>query len=368
MDIDRLIGQANDRLKRGRVGLAIQQRGNRLWFRGTLPPKPGNPASKPYQQRFAADLPANPVGVQHAERKAKLIGAKLALGEFDWAEWMDLPKVSSDACKDWAARMEADFWASSSRTTSSQNTWAKISDVLKKLPQDAPLRLEVLLQAVLSTPADTRIRQRTCMVLGRVAKKAGFDASAIAALSGNYSPHSVEPRTLPKDDEIVVCRDKIDHPGWKYLFGLQATYGLRNHELFHVNLDEFPTLWVEDPTKTGKRFVYPVFPEWATMWNLNEPIWPELKGLQDVDPYTRDNSVLGARVSKWFKRFGIPFTPYSLRHAYARRCFECSITPDLAAKLMGHSLKVHTTIYRAWIDEQTYRKAYDIAMVRRSAG
>jgi integrase len=366
MEIDRLIGQANERLKRGRVGLVIQQRGNRLWFRGTLPPKPGNTSLKRYQQRFAADLPANPVGVQHAERKAKLIGAKLALGEFSWVDWMDSPKVALDTCGDWAARMEADYWANCRRSTSTQNSWVKIADVLKKLPQDTPLTLEVLLQVVLTTSPDSRIRQRTCMVLGRLAKKVGLDSSAIAALSGNYSPRSVEPKTLPTDEEIATWRDKIDHPGWKYLFSLQAVYGLRNHELFHVNHDEFPTLWVEDPTKTGKRFVYPVFPEWASLWELNQPIWPDLKGLQDVDRYAWDNTILGTRVSKWFNRFGIPFTPYGLRHAYARRCFECGITPDLAAKLMGHSLVVHTKIYRAWIEEQTYRKAYEVAMARRS--
>jgi hypothetical protein len=364
MDIERLIEQANGRLKRGRIGLSIEQRGNRLWFRGTLPPKPPK-VGQPYQQRFAADLPMNPVGIQHAERKAKLMGAKLALGEFDWADW-SVAVVKLDSCGVWIAKQEVDYWATHRRTPSAQNNWRKIYQLLKKLPPDSPLTLEVLLQVVLSTSADTQTRQRICILFAALAKKAGIDPSALMALSGHYSPAMVEPRLLPTDAEIQAWRDKINHPGWRYLFGLQAVYGLRNHELFHVNLDEFPTLWVEDPVKTGKRFVYPVFPEWAVLWRLDEVHLPNLAELKQSDCFAWNNEVLGAKVTKYFSKRGIPFTPYALRHAFARRCFETSILPDLAAKLMGHSMAIHLRIYRAWIDEGTYRKAYEAAMARRS--
>ena len=365
VEVERLLRAANERLKRGHVGLTLERRGEKIWFRGTLPDKVTGLLK---QQRFAAQVPANPVGIQHAERKAKLIGAKLNLGEFNWADWSAAPKVDADSCGAWVQRLEQNYWDSHRETTAALNSWQSRHSVLKKLPVDERLSLELLVQVVLSTPADSRSRQRTCMVLSDLAKQAQIDSRAIQALSGNYSPSSVEPRNLPSDAEIEQWSASIEHPGWQYIFRLQATYGLRNHECFHCDFDEFPTVWINSPTKTGKRFVYPLYPEWAERWALNQPILPELKELQKASPFEWNNSVLGSKVSKWFNKAKIPCDPYDLRHAYARRCFECGITPDVAAKLMGHSMAVHLKIYRAWIDEQTYRRAYEVAMSKRTTG
>ncbi len=139
-----------------------------------------------------------------------------------------------------------------------------------------------------------------------------------------------------------------------------ATYGLRPHEVFHLDLTDFPTVHVDSDTKTEARFIYPLYPEWPELWSLKEQILPGLKVIAEGD-----NTKLGGKVSKFFYESLIPFTAYDLRHSYSRRCFEFGFSPDLVAKLMGHSVPTHTKIYRAWIDEAVYRRAYEALINRR---
>jgi hypothetical protein len=37
---------------------------------------------------------------------------------------------------------------------------------------------------------------------------------------------------LPSDEVIVEWYDRIPNPTWRYVYGIMATYGLRNHEVF----------------------------------------------------------------------------------------------------------------------------------------
>ncbi len=48
-----------------------------------------------------------------------------------------------------------------------------------------------------------------------------------------------------------------------------ACYGLRSHEVFRLDLEDFPVVRVTQG-KTGARFVYPLYPEWAQRWELHK--------------------------------------------------------------------------------------------------
>jgi integrase len=111
-----------------------------------------------------------------------------------------------------------------------------------------------------------------------------------------------------------------------------------SHEVFRLDLEDFPVVRVLRG-KTGERFVYPLYPEWADQWNLQEMKLPNL----DLE---YGNAKVGNKVSGWFYDCKAPFRAYDLRHSYARRCFEFRLAPDWAAGLMGHSLAVHTQTYR----------------------
>ncbi|MEO0375430.1 MAG: integrase [Cyanobacteria bacterium P01_A01_bin.17] len=358
MDIDNRVAQTNTRLKQARLRVAICRRGNMFWLQGTFPPKPHlTHKTKPYQQRFSLGLPVNMAGLQQAERQAKLIGAELSLGQFNWTNYLADQSQSDqpETVQDWVAKFEDAYWKRRKRTMSSQNTWKVYRQVFNKLPSLQPLTLDLLLACIHKTEPDSRARQRACMVLYQFGKLAALPGlEAIPELSGDYSPKSVTPRMLPEDAVIVQWRASIKNEGWRWVYGILAAYGLRPHEVFHLDLSDFPTIRVDDETKTNARFIYPLYPEWAEQWKLNERTLPGLRVIAEGD-----NTKLGTKVSRFFYESSIPFTAYDLRHSYARRCFEFGCSPDLGAKLMGHSVSTHCKIYRAWIDEAVYRRAYE---------
>ncbi len=87
-DILKRLKLANGRLKGSLVGVTIEQMGNRLTLRATLPPKPGSIKTKAHQQRIYLGVHANPTGVKVAEAKAREIGAQLELRTFSWDPYL----------------------------------------------------------------------------------------------------------------------------------------------------------------------------------------------------------------------------------------------------------------------------------------
>jgi integrase len=362
VEIDKRINQANGRLKAALIKVAIERRGGTLSLRATLPGK--EVGCKPHRQKISLGVKATPAGLQFAERRARELANDLDAGRFVWADWLgqdDFDSESRVLVAEWVERYEADYWNRRDRNDQSQTTWDKdYQTTFNKLPLKEPLSPGLLLSVIEKTPADSRNRKRTVQVLGRLAKFAGLSVE-FGHLVGAYSARRVNPRSLPTDRLIVEVRDGLQHQGWQWVLGMIACYGLRPHEVFLADLSEFPVVIVPDTNKTKtERFVYPLFPEWAEEWKLDRK---KLPNIQQVEALS--NAKLGTKVSGEFYDRKLPFRPYDLRHCYARRCFEFSLPPDLAAGLMGHSIQVHIQTYRAWIDRGTYRRAYD-ALINRS--
>jgi integrase len=349
------LAQANGRLKASNVGVSIEAVGNRLYLRSTFPPKPNSGRAKPSQQRLTLGYHANPAGLKLAEQEARKVGALLDCHEFSWEPYLKAVVVK-ESIADWVSRFEADYFIRRARSPKSETTWR--DDYLKvfaSLPPDETITLQLLTSAIIATEADSRTRRRFVDVLSRFAQFAGLETN-FKPLKGNYSPSKVTPRDLPTDATIAEWRERIPNPKWRYVYGLIATYGLRPHEVFHCNLDKFPVLQVEESTKTGQRRIYPFYPEWLEQWNLREETLPKVSG--------RNNSDLGSRVSHQFKRYEVPFPPYHLRHAWAVRSMEFGLDISLAAQQMGHSVRVHSEIYHAWISEEVHQRAYEALMLR----
>jgi integrase len=216
----------------------------------------------------------------------------------------------------------------------------------------------VILGAIAQTEPDSRVRKRLaeyCGRLGRFAKFSEQDLQRISEMVGSYSASSVNPRNLPGDSEIASFVTSIKNPGWRWVVGAIAAYGLRCHEALRLEVVDFPKLQIPEQTKTGSRIVRPLYPEWALDWNLENRILPNFETL------AIDNGKLTTKICRWFGQYA-PFKALDLRHCYARRCFEFNIAPDRAAKMMGHGLKVHLETYRAWFDEEVYDAAYKDAI------
>lgn len=350
--IDARLAQANGRLKAGKVGVAIESRGDRLCLRAIFPPRPGSAKASPYQQRLALHYHANPAGLKLAEQEARRIGALLDSGSFDWGEFVK-NDVQPNSCQDWIAKFEFDYFSRRQRNPKSETTWRH--DYLKvfgELPATAPLTLETCDKLIRSKAPDTRTRKRFVDCLTRLCQFAGLEPN-FKALKGSYSPSKVVPRNLPNDLQISETRLKIPSEEWRRVYSLLAVYGLRPHEVFTADLVRFPLCEVNSDTKTGARLVYPFYPEWAEQWDLIGPL-PLCTGATNTD--------LGQRVTHAFSRYGLPFPPYHLRHCWAVRSLEFGLDVSLAAAQMGHSVKVHCEIYHAWITEDIHDRAYQALM------
>jgi integrase len=340
--------------------VTLVKRGNYLSVQATLPPRPDSEKVKPYQQRIALDLSANLEGVKQAEREARKISALLNCREFSWQPYLKLKKAElPPLIKDWVEQFEENYFIRRQRNPKSETTWrTDYRDVFRRLPPDKPLTPQLLKEAIIATPPDSKTRRRVCIALGALARLAGIEFD-FKPLRGTYSPKRVTPRDLPDDEVIAQWFYKISNPEWRWAYGMLACYGLRPHELFHLDLANLGTAEYISllDGKTGARRIWPIFPEWREEFALLDVRLPKVTGKSNAD--------LGHRVSQVFKRFGIPFRPYDLRHCWAIRSLEFGLDVSLAAQQMGHSVQVHTDLYHLWISDRHHQRAFE-ALMRRS--
>jgi integrase len=165
-------------------------------------------------------------------------------------------------------------------------------------------------------------------------------------LGKGYSPSKARPRSLP-DDQVII--DAIDGmpANWQWVAGICATYGTRPHEALLMACVERNGLAVIRAGKTGARKSLPLPKAWIERWNLDEQRLPAIN-------FERDSRTVGAQLAVAFRRFQVPFQPYDLRHAWAVRAISNpQISPSLAAKSLGHSSMVHTTLYQRYFDNDS---------------
>ncbi|MBD2491269.1 site-specific integrase [Aulosira sp. FACHB-615] len=359
--IEQRIKEANGRLKNNYCGLTIEQIGGRLYIRGTLPPKALLGKNKPYQQRISA-ANANADGVKIAERLAKKISVQIDAKTFDWADYLDLELAEDKkTIGELIVDFEKEYFLRRTKTFKTETTWnVEYVSVLKFLPQNDVLSIEILKDIIIQkSKPDTRSRKRFASTLTIFAKFAGLNAD-FSELSGNYSLSKRRPREIPSDKQIQDGFYLIQNDSWRWVYGIMSAYGLRNHEVFYVDLATLKPgkgITITDG-KTGSRIVWPLHPEWFDVFELAFPKCPKI----DLD---RPNRVIGETVTRYFRRANIPFSPYDLRHAWAIRSLEYGIDISLAAKQMGHSLEVHSRLYHSWIDEKAHQRAFDLALSKR---
>ena len=357
--LDKLLVAANSRLKAGNMGISIIKRGAKLSLRGMLPPKPGK--HKPSQQTIALGIFANGAGIKRAEKEAQKLSAQIALNEFKWSDYLK-GENSINTVDYWVAKFEEDYFSKRQRNSKSETTWSDYQKIFRKLPSQAKLTEQVLLEVILSTTPDTRTRKKACTYLKALAKLAGIDFD-FSEYAGSYSPSKGYPRDIPTDTEIQEWRDRIpNYRGWQYAFGLMAAYGLRNYELFYADLESISQapghLRIRESKSNAEseRIIWCLYPEWWEKWQLwdTSQAFPQVTG--------KNNSELGSRVNQALTRYGFR-KPYNLRHAWAIRAINF-IPVEIAARMMDHSLEIHTRIYQRWINHNHYEKMYEIMMSR----
>lgn len=254
-------------------------------------------------------------------------------------------------CRYWIERFREDFFQRGRSVTTWETDYWKI---LKLLPPTQPLTAKLLHSLVLSTQPNTKTRRRACMVTKSLAKFSGVNYDP-TPYQGNYSPRRPQPRDIPSDAEVLEFWGSLQNPGWRFVLGLIATYGIRPHEAFLADYERLSSgdrvLWILRG-KTGERRVWAFHPEWFDQFGLGDPLLPAVN-------LNRSNSKIGHSATRHFWEIGCPFQLYDLRHAWAIRSLEYGLAPELAARQMGHSVEVHTSIYQLWIDAHLQQREYD---------
>ncbi len=383
MDENQKLIDINHDLELKGINLRIEKRGKVLNIRGSLPDKKSQSFSK--VQRISLKLPCNINGLEEAKKAIELIDFQLKKSQFCWSHWIKERAISSPNNYKIEVRNEIEsfkkkFFSDTSRSKSRagmistwQSAYKPYMNRLIVISNKSTLKLneDLLLKILLSYKENSRSRQQCGIALSALAKHLKLELPVNwKQLQSGYGIHESNFRELPSDEEIINSFKLIPNPKWRFVFGLMATYGLRNHEVFFSDLSCLKKsgdkiLRVYPNTKTGEHQVWPFHPEWVDLFELDH-ITDTSDLLPSIKTNLKDTTLqhIGRRVSEQFRRYKISFTPYDLRHAWAVRTILIGLPNTVAAKMMGHSVSIHTKTYHHWITKRDQQLAVDSALSR----
>ena len=377
--LDLKIIQINQRLKVAQLGVQLERRGSRLALRSTLPPRPGSDRLRPTQQRLSLGIPATTAGLKQAEQEAKVLALKLMQNTFEWRDYdhaIDGKRLTDLELSQQIDAFEQEFFAATHRTqkpASAKTTWrGAYEPYLRKLETIARENPSFSLSEAIGKTLqsiDAQSRSRQIGVIALVAFATFMQLEIADDLKGKYAGNQgldrlKKKRELPTDDQILHHWNQIPNPKWKYVYGVMAAFGLRNHEVFFCNYGDLlkgeNQVQVLSTTKTGSHEVWAFHPEWVDQFELRSPLLPDV----NTSLETTTLQTVGQRVTAQFRRYNIPFSPYDLRHAWAVRTIHVGLPDTVAAKMMGHSVTVHTKTYHQWLTRRDQQAAVNAALSR----
>jgi integrase len=340
------LDKANKKLDRVKILL----RGSKLSIRATLPPKPGD-GNQNKRYTISTGLPATAEGLKLAIIKAQELQADLIYDRFSWAT----PQMGITVDRA-INSFEKEYWNTREKTLNRVSNYKKdYLDHFLYLPQDEIVSDQLLKSALLnSSEPDTRKRKGRTIAYGALLNFLEIKHD-LNKYKGNYQP--VKKRNIPTLEEIdYYYENNCKSPPWRWVYGIIACYGIRPHEIFHLDLEfmgEYPpVLKVLKPTKTGSRIVFPIPDEKRVCdWNLKEMILPRIK------TEGKSNLELGNKISQKYHELNIP-SPYHFRDAYAIRGEVLNFNPATVAQWMGHDLKVHFDKYLRHISKSHLTDAW----------
>ena len=395
----------------------LQIRGGRLCLRGPLPRQDGQPGL--LRQRLSLGLPADEQGLGRALERLARLERQIEEHRFRWEDWgrahrrdgggdvappgareargisgsdagrPPLPLDTATATEETSpdpplqqrlSNFEQAFFADPKRRrrAGSRTTWsAAYLPYLRRLAahagrgQPQPFGAALLEEVVESYGLASRSRQQCAIALAALARHQGLKLPADwSERAAGYGLHAARFRQLPSDAEILTLVDLIPNDGWRLAYGLMATYGLRNHEVFFCDCSALApggdrVIRVLPTSKTGEHQVWPFQPAWVEHFEL-ERLGRDRHALPPVrtDLGRTTLQQVGRRVAEQFRRYELPITPYDLRHAWAVRTIHVGLPDTVAARMMGHSVGIHTRTYHHWITRRDQQQAVDAALQR----
>jgi integrase len=355
-----LLGRVNERLKVASLRVRVEVVGESLYLRAMVPLPPIG--SEWRQRRIPLRLKAVAAHLLAAENAAKALAGELAAfgagfgGGFDWAKWgmVDAKSPIEKTIGDWVEELIRDR----ERTGLQPCSIRAYRRAFNRLPLNQPLSVE-LLKEELQKPAlleHPRTQLLCCQKFGQLAEFAGVPVD-LRSYRGSYSPESLTERTIPDRDRVIEAWNSVKNPGWRWVLGLLIVFGVRNHEVFYLDISDMVSgghsVFVSE-SKTGPHTAWAMNPEDVDLFELRAaPCLPRVT----FDTHEK----AGRRVTKYLNReFLGGFSPYDLRHLWA---IQTGVGPNrlplaVAAQAQGHSQKTHEATYQRWISPEVQRLAY----------
>ena len=388
--------QVNLRLKSAKTKVTIRESNGSLQLRATLPIKPGEKDTKGTgrkQYNISLNIPANFDGLKTAEEEAQELGKLIARKTFAWNDkYLGNEAIKKDfkTIGELLTKFEEEYFKTHQRTTKSEHTFYYYFTRTKRY----------------TNSQDMAIAENLIISIAQIDKEwARYNAArAISAFCQTFnikidlSKYSKMPehnsRKIPTDAEIstgfIKFADYLNTRGkqvnqnvqdswqlWRWIYGMLAVYGLRPQELFiNPNVDWWlseqnadMTWKVDRDCKTGEREALPLYKQWIADFDLRNPKYAKMliDAINNRDKGDRAQITgLTQRVSWWFRKIGLDFKPYDLRHAWAIRAHIIGIPIKAAADNLGHSVQVHTQTYQRWFSLDMRKLAIDTALNKKS--
>ena len=380
MNVIQEINNVNDKFATEGSKLRIEKRGETLNIRGSLPSK--NNKNDFTVQRISLGLKADFNGLEEAKKKLQLITLQLELNQFDWINWVknsDKKEIKEEFkfltrlndFEKYFFRENKNEYLTSTRKTTWRSSYKPYINRMISIQNDTNTEnLDNIFTTTLKTYKEgSRSRKQCATSLSVLAKflehKLPEDWKLMAK---GYGLNKASFRDLPTDEIIENLWENIPNKSWKYVFGLMATYGLRNHEVFFCDLSSLTNygdkiIRVLPTTKTGEHQVWPFHPKWVDKFELCElgkdpELLPKIN--RDLRVTTLQN--IGKKITDQFKRYSLKIKPYDLRHAWAVRTIFYDLPDTVAARMMGHSVSLHTQTYHHWITKRDQQQAVNNAL------
>ncbi len=363
--------------------LKIEKRGEKLNIRGSLPSK--KDAGRNKIQRISLGLNADSLGLEEAKKKLKLINLQLELNQFNWNNWTIENKVDNIDNKPddfinktkqfeefFFKEPKSEFLSSTRKTTWKSSYIPYIKRMISIYNNGDNKNLNnIFLETLNSYKEGSRSRKQCGTTLNVFAKFIKYTLpEEWKIMSRGYGLKRASFRQLPNDEQIEDIWRQIPNQSWKYVFALMATYGLRNHEVFFCDLsalkdNEDKIIRVLQTTKTGEHQVWPFHPKWVETFKLyklgeNPNLLPKI----NTDLKITTLQQIGKKITDQFNRYDLKIKPYDLRHAWAVRTIFYDLPDTVAARMMGHSVSLHTQTYHHWITKRDQQKAVNNAILK----
>nr|MCM0591672.1 site-specific integrase [Gloeotrichia echinulata DEX184] len=387
--------QINLRLKSAKAKVTIRESNGSLQLRATLPIKPGDTdknATGRKQYNLSLNIPANLDGLKTAEEEAYELGKLIARKTFEWNDkYLGNEAIKKDlqTIGELLENFAEEYFKTHKRTTKSEHTFFYYFSRTKRFtnPKDFATA-ENLISSIEKIDKEwARYNAARAISAFCFTFKIDIDLSKYSKMPANNA------RNIPTDADISVgilkFEDYLNNRGnqvnqdvkdswqlWRWTYGMLAVFGLRPRELFinpdidwWLSKENIDLTWkVHKDCKTGERQALPLYKQWIEEFDLTNPKYLEMLGIairKKDNTNHAEITALTQRVSWWFRKIGVDFKPYDLRHAWAIRAHILGIPIKAAADNLGHSVQVHTQTYQRWFSLDMRKLAINQALNKR---